>query len=225
MSELISMIATFVAALALGRLAGVPPIRRLRRQLADAVRQINHDPLTGLLSRAGLTAAHAMWQREQQQLILVLLDLDDFKSVNDTYGHQAGDDLLIEIADSLGEAAHLYGGVAARQSGDEFAVLLPIRSDIQRAVDAIIAITGLPVSIAVEDVVVKLVPSASAGACTGAPSETLDTLLRRADIALYRAKQSDRPYAVYEAGMAMPQASARRGPRRRDRREHGGAAR
>lgn len=225
MSELIPMIATFVAAFTIGRLAAVPRVHRLRRQLADAVRQINHDPLTGLLSRAGLAAAHALWQREQQQLILVLLDLDDFKSVNDTYGHQVGDNLLMEIADSLGEAAHLHGGVAARQSGDEFAVLLPIRSDIERAVDAIVAITCLPVSIAVDEAAVKLAPSASAGACTGAPSESLETLLRRADIALYRAKQSDRTYAVYETGMAMPAAPARRGPRRRDRREHGGAAR
>ncbi|MFC7759723.1 GGDEF domain-containing protein [Catellatospora bangladeshensis] len=181
---------------------------------------MEHDPLTGLLNRRGLAAAHDRWQRKHHRpLALVFLDLDDFKAVNDTHGHHAGDELLIEVAHRLAEIADLYGGAAARRSGDEFAVLLPAHRDLERTVDAIVAVVSQPVRISIDGTAVELPASASAGVCISEPSDDLDTLLHRADVALYHAKHTWRLFVMHRPGMAMPEARHRQGPRRRDRRE------
>ncbi|MEV4416575.1 GGDEF domain-containing protein [Catellatospora sp. NPDC049609] len=225
MSDFIPMIATCVAVFLLGRLTAARRIRRLQVQLADTARQLEHDPLTGLLNRRGLATAHAAWQQAQRRITLVFLDLDDFKQVNDTHGHHVGDQLLIGVARTLADLADIYGGVAARRSGDEFALMLPAEDGFERAVDAIVTVAGLPVTVTADGFAVQLWPSASAGACAGDPADDLDTLLHRADTALYHAKHTGRPYAVHRPGMAMPDGSQRRGPRRRDRREQQGAMR
>ena len=89
---------------------------------------VDHDPLTGLLNRRGLAAAMqtqvAQSRRYGSAGALLVLDLDGFKAVNDTLGHDAGDKLLVRIADEL-RACLRETDVLARLGGDEFAVILP----------------------------------------------------------------------------------------------------
>ncbi|MFC6660456.1 diguanylate cyclase domain-containing protein [Deinococcus multiflagellatus] len=84
--------------------------------------QAVHDPLTGLANRAGLQARLGALLQAQQPFGLLFTDLDDFKRVNDTLGHDAGDTLLRQVAARL---QALVGDDAARFGGDEFIVLFP----------------------------------------------------------------------------------------------------
>ncbi|WP_407937871.1 GGDEF domain-containing protein [Micromonospora viridifaciens] len=218
------MIATAMVAFTLGRLTAWPTTRRLRTQLADATRQLLHDPLTGMLNRAGLLAAHTTIARSSnaQPLIVVLVDLDGFKPINDTHGHDLGDDLLIKIGDRINEVAALHGGTAARLSGDEYAALLPVRTDDwARIADTFVTMIAEPVELTVDGNPVTVTVTASVGlALVEATDAFAEVALHRADIAMYHAKHHGRNrHAVYEPGMAMPAAGHRRGPRLRDRRQ------
>lgn len=86
-----------------------------------------HDVLTGLPNRAlveeNLTHSLAGLMRQQQQVALLLLDLDRFKLINDTYGHHAGDELIIEVGRRLGELIN-DGNTVGRLGGDEFVVIV-----------------------------------------------------------------------------------------------------
>lgn len=90
--------------------------------------QANRDPLTGLYNRRYLDSTLdrelARCQREGQALSLMLIDLDHFKRINDSYGHQAGDEVLRQLADMLAAQARM-GDVACRYGGEEFLLLLP----------------------------------------------------------------------------------------------------
>lgn len=96
--------------------------------------QANRDPLTGLYNRRYLDSTLdrelARCQREGQPLSLMLIDLDHFKQTNDTYGHQAGDQVLVGIAICISDSIKRAGDCAARYGGEEFAVLLPSQSSI-----------------------------------------------------------------------------------------------
>jgi diguanylate cyclase (GGDEF)-like protein len=218
-SEHIPMIASVLAALAAGRLAAWPTTTRLRRRLAHALWQLRRDPLTGLLSRTGFTEAYTA--RSTEPTTVVLLDLDGFKAVNDTHGHGAGDQLLTTVAERIHSAAVLHAGIAARLSGDEFAAILPTTTDIDRAVDLILALLAAPVTVTIDDTTVTLTVTASAGVCIAAPGDTVDQALRHADIALHHAKTTSGVCTHYQSGMHMPPAPTRKGPRLRDRRDDG----
>jgi diguanylate cyclase (GGDEF)-like protein len=216
------MIATTVVALALGRLTAWPTIHALRTQLADATRSMLHDPLTGMLNRAGLQAAHATLAETApaQPIIVVLIDLDDFKRVNDTHGHGRGDDVLIEVGDRITDIAALHGGSAARLAGDEYAALLPARTDdLDRIADTFATIISQPV--ALPTVGSSVTVTASVGvALVGTSDPFTEVALHRADVAMYHAKRNGpNRHAIYQPGMTMPAAQHRRGPRRRDRRQ------
>jgi len=213
------MIATAVVAFLVGWLAARPTIRRLRAELADAAWSLAHDPLTGMFNRAGFSAAHTALADSPQPVVILLIDLDDLKPVNDTHGHGLGDDLLIEIGDRITEAADMYGGTAARLSGDEFAVMLPVRDhDHHRVTDLFVATIGRPVRLTTGDTPITVTVTASIGATIAETTDPLnDVALRRADIAMYHAKRrGGNRYAIYEPGMAMPTGAPRRGPRLRD---------
>ncbi len=129
-------------------------------------------------------------------LALLLLDLDRFKEVNDTFGHPRGDELLAEVAARLRAAAREEDTVA-RLGGDEFAVLLPggaevnaraVAGAIRAALEAPIAVDGQPVQVGASIGVAQ----ASAHGDDGA------TLLRRADVAMYAAKRAQSGVAVYD---------------------------
>ncbi|MGA9373179.1 MAG: GGDEF domain-containing protein [Solirubrobacterales bacterium] len=147
---------------------------------ARLVKDATVDDLTGLLNRRGwrLTVERELARagREGTPVGLLLLDLDGLKEINDSRGHDEGDRVLIETAERM-RAALRAGDVIARLGGDEFGALLMDTSDGQ--------------GLAAVDRLKQLTPglgSFSAGAATWDGNESLDELLRRADIALYSAK-------------------------------------
>jgi diguanylate cyclase (GGDEF)-like protein len=150
------------------------------------LRRVRTDPLTGVASRAGLAAALRRARRRQRYLGLLLLDLDGFKDVNDTYGHQIGDEVLVETARRL-RATALPGERAARLHGDEFALLISAHDaehvEARRA--AVAAALTPPVALAN----LRICATASIGAAVlPARHTTLDQLLATADAAMYRVK-------------------------------------
>lgn len=222
MSLPLIMIATALVAFTLGGLAAWPRIRRLDHRLTDAIWQMEHDPLTGLLNRAGLLTAHATLTRagDAGPIMAILIDLDDFKPVNDTHGHNHGDDVLATIGTRIHDIAALHGGTAARLSGDEYAALLPVRTaDLARIADTFVALISQPVELTADSEPVAVTVTASVGLALAEATDPLfGVALRRADIAMYHAKHHGRNrHAVYEPGMAMPVTESRRGPRLRDR--------
>jgi len=223
-SQHLIMIATPAVAFLLGWLTARPLIRRLRGELADAAWWLGHDPLTGMPNRVGFHAAHAALASTPQPVVILLIDLDDFKAVNDAHGHDSGDDLLIEIGDRITEAADMYGGTAARLSGDEFAVMMPVREhghDYGRIADFYVTTIAAPVELTSSDGPVKFTVTASIGVAIAETTDPLeDVALRRADTAMYHAKHhGGNRYAIYEPGMTMPTNAPRRGPRLRDLRQ------
>ncbi|MGW1836247.1 putative bifunctional diguanylate cyclase/phosphodiesterase [Streptomyces sp. NPDC002067] len=160
------------------------------------------DPLTGLPNRQWLLerawSALDEAERIEARCALVLIDLDRFRSVNDTLGHLAGDRLLLQIADRLRDALP-RGAEAARLGGDEFAVLLPTADSLtsaQRVARNLVATLGSPLDLDG----LTLVLEASAGVAVF-PDHALDAegLLRRADVAMYQAKRDRSGVEVYEA--------------------------
>ena len=167
-----------------------------RKRMEEALRhQATHDALTGLPNRVlldeRLGAALAAGP-----LALLLLDLDRFKEVNDTFGHPRGDELLAEVAARL-RGVTREADTVARLGGDEFAVLLlgGAEADARAAARAIRATLEAPIAVAGQPVQV----GASIGVAL-APAHGGDgaTLLRRADVAMYAAKRAQSGVAVYD---------------------------
>lgn len=153
-----------------------------------------HDGLTGLANRANLTGslkrAIARAQRAVKGLALVFIDLDGFKQVNDTLGHDAGDRLLVEVAERL-RGCLRAADLPARFGGDEFVVLLedlPGRAAVGRVAGKLLDALGRPYAVLVES---SCRVTASLGIAVF-PDDANDDLLlmRRADEAMYRAKQA-----------------------------------
>ncbi|MFE6174161.1 putative bifunctional diguanylate cyclase/phosphodiesterase [Streptomyces sp. NPDC056464] len=160
------------------------------------------DPLTGLPNRQWLL--ERIWtalddaERIGARSALMLIDLDRFRSVNDTLGHLAGDRLLLQIADRL-RLALPRGAEAARLGGDEFAVLLPVADSTTSATRvARSLVTALSSPLDLDGL--TLVLEASAGVAVF-PDHALDAegLLRRADVAMYQAKRDRTGVEVYES--------------------------
>jgi len=171
-------------------------------QLAERLSyDATHDSLTGLANR-GLfreRLAATLAGEDGHQLSLVLVDLDDFKLVNDTLGHTAGDKLLVAVAARL-TAAVRHDGTVARLGGDEFAILLPGhgRQAVERVLETLIAALREPVGLDGRNHVVR----ASFGVVDGAPGDEAGDLMRRADIAMYEAKAlGDGGWQHYLPGM------------------------
>jgi diguanylate cyclase (GGDEF)-like protein len=176
---------------------------RLDARRRAAERRLSHqaftDSLTGLANRALFQErlADAVAARNGRPVTVVLIDLDDFKNVNDDLGHTIGDDLLVTVAQRLGEQVR-PGDTLARLGGDEFALLLggTGATDSIALAGRLLDEIGRPVRLASRD----LHPTASIGLAdtTGDPEH----LLRNADLAMYAAKRSGRnTYAVFDAAM------------------------
>ncbi|MBB5874436.1 diguanylate cyclase (GGDEF)-like protein/PAS domain S-box-containing protein [Allocatelliglobosispora scoriae] len=161
-----------------------------RRLQAELAYRAHHDSLTGLPNRAALQeqlhAAQGLTGAGGDEVAVLFLDLDDFKIVNDTLGHDYGDQLLQQVAARLTSIA-VTGGTVARIGGDEFAVLLRgVRSpqEAERTAEQIIAALAEPFHIQDRFVSGRV----SIGVATTGDPATVPDLLRRADLALYVAK-------------------------------------
>jgi diguanylate cyclase (GGDEF)-like protein len=193
-----------LSVLVLGRLAGLvrllsADIAKRRVLEAQLSFQATHDPLTHLANR------RLFVQRVEDRLALggrgplavLFLDLDDFKTVNDSLGHQAGDELLAVVGQRIRSCLR-EGDIAARLGGDEFAVLLGEISDSNEAESIAARMTqALGVPLSLHGTVVGV--AASVGVAVHTPEMNgVDALLRAADVAMYGAKARGKDrYQVY----------------------------
>jgi len=167
--------------------------------------QAIRDPLTGLLNRRYLdeTLPRELMraQRERRPLSIVMLDLDHFKRVNDTWGHEAGDMVLVHLAIALKQ--HLRSSdLACRFGGEEFIVLMPgatlveARERIEQIAERI---RNTPIQLA--HVTLPAVTFSAGLAQSGVHGDSAEALLRAADHALYAAKKAGRD-CLHEASLA-----------------------
>jgi diguanylate cyclase (GGDEF)-like protein len=185
-----------------------------RRAQEDLEYDASHDPLTGLGNRAlflsCLEAAAARFA-DAGAFAVLYLDLDRFKNVNDSFGHAAGDELLLEVGRRLATTLR-QGDVIARLGGDEFTILLPDLDEPGCAVDCanrLLAAVAEPMEVAGH----RLIITGSVGVAIATP-EAHDPaeLLHRADAAMYQAKETgrarvvkfDRPGAPTPTGREVP---------------------
>ena len=167
-----------------GYLLDISPEREAEEQLR---RQAMHDALTGLANRAFFNErlAHAVSIRKEpgEQTALLFVDLNNFKSLNDRFGHPMGDAILEVLGERLRRLIRA-GDTAARLGGDEFALLLEVVSEpaeVARVAERLLAAIAEPVEIEGH----RFVPEASIGIALG---DDAHNLLKQADAAMYRAK-------------------------------------
>jgi diguanylate cyclase (GGDEF)-like protein len=174
--------------------------RRLRRQATENRHQALHDSLTDLPNRVLFNdrIEQALRQARRERLLgaVLLIDLDRFKEVNDTLGHQKGDLLLKEIGVRLGGALR-ESDTIARLGGDEFGVLLPslgsaagatkVAEKIRASLEHVFLVDDLPVQIDAS-VGIALYPQ---------HGEDVDMLLQHADVAMYEAKRTHGGFEIY----------------------------
>jgi diguanylate cyclase (GGDEF)-like protein len=199
----------------LGRICARSRSRRLRTDLAAARWLAEHDQLTGLLNRAGAEHHYETETAAGRALTAVLIDLDGFKAVNDTWGHHVGDAELGAVADRLAAACVPLGAVATRLAGDEFLLLIPDTDPdaVQEVVQAVLTRLGAPMTlVVVDDLPVSITPRASAGIALPEGNGAWAPLLRCADIALYQAKTVRGRAVLYTPGMQQPSRHDVRGP-------------
>ncbi|MFC6237306.1 sensor domain-containing diguanylate cyclase [Longivirga aurantiaca] len=180
------------------RIKGLPGFRGLVFSLQDVSQYVEElqslrrsayvDALTGLPNRAAMWNAIQQAFRTRQNGSVLMVDLDDFKGINDRFGHAAGDQVLTTVAGRLRRAVHEIGTVA-RFGGDEFVILLPAggEDDARRVMNLVVHEVGRPIPVGLDDLVVGV---SVGGAVLGGRHP--DDALRRADEALYRAKSSGR---------------------------------
>jgi diguanylate cyclase (GGDEF)-like protein len=160
------------------------------RSLAEARIRAEVDPLTKLANRSRLYADIQQALDADVLVSLVFLDLDGFKSVNDTFGHSAGDELLCHVASRLSKLVRAHS-LVARFAGDEFVIASfgrdaqRISSVMQRALDAI----ARPFALSAGTVSLQ----ASAGIAVSTSGSTVEQLIHEADLKMYRAKAASAP--------------------------------
>ncbi|MCG8428836.1 MAG: diguanylate cyclase [Chromatiales bacterium] len=184
---------------------------RLERLNRELQRLAECDGLTGVANRrrgdAYLAEVWAYLRRNREPLSIIMLDVDHFKAFNDNYGHQAGDDCLIEVAETVQAQLLRSADLVARYGGEEFMLILPntdhsgvalVAEKVRRAVEAL----GITHASSSTGVVVTV----SVGTATGIPEAKggPEHLLHEADIALYQAKQKGRNQVQSAAPLALP---------------------
>ena len=176
-----------------------------RRALEDQLaHQAFHDSLTGLANRVLFAnrIEHALGRgkRHQNLFAVLFIDLDDFKTVNDSLGHAAGDALLVAVAGRISSCIRPED-TCARLGGDEFAVMIEDLASPDAALTVarrILQVMGKPLTIEGSEVAVQ----GSVGVALGAIDQTASEVMRSADLAMYRAKSEGKGrYALYEPSM------------------------
>ena len=173
-------------------------IRELESQLEQVSDKVLRDHLTGTLNRRGLSESFdreiAVADRQTQPLSIALLDIDNFKDLNDTLGHQVGDDALVHLASVIKDTMRPSDSVA-RYGGEEFMILLP-NSDAEHGATVIARLQReLTKRFFLHDNA-KLLITFSAGIATYRTGETQAAVIARADRALYQAKRAGKNRVV-----------------------------
>jgi diguanylate cyclase (GGDEF)-like protein/PAS domain S-box-containing protein len=188
-----------------GIVASLREITERKHVEEELTHQAFHDPLTGLANRKlfldHLQLALARNKRTPDSLAVLFFDLDRFKMVNDSYGHEAGDEVLVSMADRV-RAAVRPSDTAARFGGDEFAILSENVHSETHAVtiaERILEAASVPFSILGDEIVL----TTSIGIAVSNGTDALpDALLRNADAAMYRAKERGKArYEIFDEGM------------------------
>jgi diguanylate cyclase len=167
-------------------------ISELQEQLEQASHMMRHDQLTGALNRRGLEetfereSARAL--RRNAPICVALLDIDNFKRLNDTFGHRTGDEALIHLIRVIRENLRPSDTVA-RLGGEEFIILYP-EADLDQACAALVRLQRALTKrfFLAEDR--KLLITFSAGVSPWLPGEGMDSVINRADEAMYEAKKT-----------------------------------
>jgi diguanylate cyclase (GGDEF)-like protein len=194
------------AGIALQRIELSDRVRESEREQDALAYRASHDSLTGLangeLFRSQLRdASHTVLPGRMTAVLFI--DLDEFKSINDTLGHEAGDAVLVATAERI-RSCMRHSDVGARLGGDEFAVLL--RDVAEEAAAAVVArrlteVLAQPMPVGDIPVICR----ASIGLAVAADAGQYDALLRRADTALYAAKADGKgSWRLYDPGMQTP---------------------
>lgn len=176
-------------------------IAELQHELDEASRLMRHDQLTGALNRRGLEetfekeSARAL--RREVPLCIALLDIDNFKRLNDTYGHQTGDDALIHLVQIIQENLR-PNDIVARLGGEEFIIIYP-ESDLDQATAALVRLQRELTKAYFMADEKKLLITFSAGVSVWSPGESMDTVIGRADDAMYQAKETGKNKVVAAA--------------------------
>jgi diguanylate cyclase len=177
-------------------LAAEMRIAELEKALEEARNAAFADPLTGALNRRGFERAYAREmarsRRNGKRLALVMIDLDDFKALNDRYGHLAGDRVLVQLVRLLRESMR-PSDVLCRFGGEEFVLMLPDTpvGDACKAVRRFLARFS-----SVKSPDMDLAVTFSAGVVGHNNPESLDEVIQRADTATYAAKRAGKNRVV-----------------------------
>ncbi|WIM94625.1 bifunctional diguanylate cyclase/phosphodiesterase [Actinoplanes oblitus] len=162
-------------------------LRQLRAYQKELDHQVTHDPLTGITNRPAYAGRLAAQLATGEPAVVVLLDLDDFKVVNDRHGHETGDALLRAISTRLRQSLRPRDTVA-RLGGDEFTLLLPGAGmdEAEDLLSGLLATVQQPLMLDGRE----MAPRISAGVTLSVPGDSSEELLRRADVAMYAAKNA-----------------------------------
>lgn len=176
-------------------------LNAVQSELAETRQMLNEDPLTGALNRRGmeqmLYREVARCRSSDSQFVLIMIDLDHFKQVNDTHGHEAGDQMLIHFI-ALMRSVLRKSDALARYGGEEFALLLP-NTDLRGALLVVGRLQQLMKKTPLMYSGKSINTTFSAGVALLRGQENGHALLRRADEALYKAKEGGRNQFVTAA--------------------------
>jgi len=173
-------------------------LTRLEQQLDHTRREASLDPLTNVANRRTFEATCREWlAADHAAFVMAMLDVDDFKAINDRYGHAVGDRVLIAVAETLTKSLR-SDDVVARLGGDEFVVLAPGLT-IAQAGRRFAAIAGAVQTACAGIVAHRIPPSISIGLAERVTGDKLDSLQQRADAALYEAKRNGKGRVAIKA--------------------------
>lgn len=164
--------------------------KKLQLTQKSLIDQANHDSMTGLYNRRSFYYTSKkillLAQRNFEEIHIIMLDIDNFKSINDTYGHDIGDKVITALANELFTSTR-KSDIAARWGGEEFLILLP-KTDEKGALNKAEEIRSAVAKLEIENV--KFTVSIGVATFDYTEDATIDDAIKKADYALYEAKNS-----------------------------------